>query len=264
MLHDPLALLLHVGDAFAPMFRHAPGFEARLTGESWFASAGEGYCLWNWVGVTSASPACVATLREAVARCRERRVEGLACYPPAAADALAGTRRALGLGEPGAVPLMVCDAADVPAPASTDITVERVTSPELLAGVIAVVSTSFEIPPEQTARVLTAGVLDEPAVAIYAARRGRAVAGAITTTRFGSTVSIDIMAVDPTRQRQGIGRALMLAAMHDQIAAGATGFHLLSSTEGKRLYDQVGFTTLLSTITRFIPIDPIPADQVVL
>ena len=111
MRHDPLALLLHVGDAFATLYRHAPGFEARSTGESWFASAGEAHGIWNWAGVTSASPANMATLRDVVGRLRERRLEGLVCYPPDAEAALAQTFTELGLGDPFEVPLMACEAA---------------------------------------------------------------------------------------------------------------------------------------------------------
>ena len=55
----------------------------------------------------------------------------------------------------------------------------------------------------------------------------------------------------------------MLGAMHAQAAPDATRFHLISSPEGRRLYDQLGFTTLLETHVRFIPVAIIPADQVV-
>lgn len=263
MAHDPLTLLLHVGDSFATMFRHGPRFEARLTAESWFASGGDAHCIWNWVGLTNASTANVAMLRESISRLRERRIEGLVCYPLDVEGELAETCRELGLGEPGVVPLMACAPADLPALAPTDVAVEQMTGAALLAGAIAVISASFEIPVYQTARTFTAGLLEEPAVAAYSAVRDGVVTGVLAATRFGDSVSIDIMAVDPAAQRQGIGRALILAAMHDQVASGATGFHLLSSEEGKRLYDEVGFTTALATHTRLIPLDPILVDQVV-
>ena len=265
MAHDPLALLLHAGDAFAAQFRHAPGFEARTTGESWFASAGEAHCLWNWACLTGASAANVATLHDVVARLRERHIEGLVCYPPDAESGFAETFRALGLDEPGVVPFMVLDAAGVPPLVPTDIAVERITGgePERLAGAVAVVSNCFEIPADQTARVFDVNHQDEPDARVHVALRGGVVAGALATTRLGDMVSIDIMAVDPAAQRQGIGRALMLGVMHEHIAAGADGFHLLSSTDGQRLYQQLGFTTVLPTHTRLIPIDPIPPDRVV-
>ena len=261
--HDPLALLLHVGDAFATLFRHGPRFEARLDAESWFTSAGGAHCIWSWVCLTSASPTCMATLRESVAAIRERRIEGLVCYPPDAAPALAQIVRELGLGEPDVVPLMVCGATDVPPLVPSNVTVERLTGGPMLVAAVAVIAASFDIPLDQTRRAFTADLLGEPAVQAYVAHRAGTVVGLLAATRFGDTVSIDIMAVDPAAQRQGIGRALILAAMHAQIAAGATAFHLLSSHEGHRLYHQVGFTTLLSTLTRLIPLDPIPPDQVV-
>lgn len=264
MAHDPLALLLHVGDAFAPLFRHGPTFEATLTDRSWSVSGGQPNGMWNWVGVIDASPASEAVIRAFAAALRGRGFDGLVCYPPDAEAPLADTFRDLGLGEPGAVPLMTCRPADVPPPSTAPGTdVERIADPATLAEAVAVLAAAFDVPVEQAQRGFPAAVLGEPAATFYAARRDGRVAGLLALTRFGDTVSIDLMTVDPTAQRQGIGRALLLAALHEQIAAGATAFHLLSSPEGKRLYDALGFTTLLPTIARFLPLDPIPPDQVV-
>jgi len=257
MPHDPLVLLLHVGDAFAVMFRHAPGFEARRSAGSWYASSGEADCSLNWVGLTGSSAADVATLRHAVARLRQRRIEGLVCYPPVAETALTAVFRELGLGEPEDVPLMTCAAVDLPPLYASAIVVERMTSVAALAEAVAVVAAGFGIPVAQTARAFTADLLADPAVRTYAARRNGVVVGVLAGTRAGDEVSVDLMAVDPASQRQGIGRALMLAALHDLAAAGATGFHLLSSPEGKRLYDQVGFRTILLTRTRLVPVHPV-------
>lgn len=270
--HDPLTLLLHVGDAFAVMFRHGPRYEARLTAESWFVSAGATHCIWNWVGLTTASLDSLATLREATTKIRELGLTGLVCYPPDLAPELAKTFQELGLDEPGPVPLMVLDPADLPPLASTPVTVERLTGSDALAQAVAIAAASFEMPLDETTAAFNADLLAEPAVLAYVARRPDAadpttagrVAGFLAGTRLGDTLSIDIMAVDPARQRQGIGRALMLAALHEQIAAGVSSFHLLASDAGVGLYEQVGFTTLLTILTRFIPIDPIPPDQVVL
>lgn len=272
MRHDPRALLLHVGDAFSPLFRHGPDFRSSQTGHSWTVSGGQSNCMWNWAGVTDASPESRAVIRGFAADLRERGFDGLLCYPPDAEAPLADTFRDLGLGEAGAVPLMVYDPADVPPVTPSHVVVERVTDPATLALAVAVMAASFDVPIEQAHRGLPASVLAEPAVTFYAARRhdpaaapsdSEPVVGMLALTRFGTTVSIDLMAVAPAAQRRGIGRALMLSAMQELSAAGATGFHLLSSPEGKRLYDQVGFTTLLPTVTRFIPVEPIPADQVV-
>lgn len=260
---DALDLLVHVGDAFATIFRHGPSFGARLTGESWVVSAGEEHCFWNWVALASASPANRATLRGAVQRFREARVDGLLYYPPEAEAPLAAAFRELGLDAAGLIPLMTCDPADLSPPERAHVAVARVSSATELAEAMAVMAAGFEIPPDQVLRTFNAGLLDEPAVTVYAARRDRSILGMLALTRFGGTVSIDLMATDPAAQRQGIGRALMLAAMHQQLVAGVTGFHLMSSPDGQRLYEQLGFRTVLPALTRLIPVDPIPPDQVV-
>jgi len=165
---------------------------------------------------------------------------------------------------------MTCVPADLPPlesaePASDHerVTIDRVTDPATLASAVKVTATCFDIPADQADRCLGPALLAEPAVTVFAARLGERVVGMLALTRFGDTVSIDLMAVDPTVQRRGVGRTLMLDVMHRQIATGVTGFHLLSSDSGFRLYDQIGFTTLLTTLTRFIPLTPVPADQVV-
>ena len=263
MSHDPTTLFLHVGDAFATIFRHAPGFAAARTDGSWFASAGEASAIFSWLGLADASPANVATLRDIVGRLRGRRLEGLTCYPAADETALSQVFADLGLDVPEDVPLMVLAAADLPPLPEMDVAVERVGSPERLAAAMLIPAAAFDMPVEQTIRAFDAVLLEDPAIGVYTAGRNGAVVGALVLSRSADTVSIDIMAVDPAAQRRGIGRALMLGAMHAEAAAGATGFHLLSSTEGKRLYDQLGFTTLLETHVRFIPVAIIPADQVV-
>lgn len=255
-LDDPTTLFLHAGDAFATIFRHAPGFQAAWTDGSWFASAGEANPIFSWLGLADASPANMATLRDVVGHLRGRRLTGLACYPAEHEAALAPVLADLGLDVPEDVPLMALSAADLPPLATTDVAVERVSDAEGLAAAMLVPAAAFEMPVDQTLRVFDPAILADLALEVYAARSGGSVAGALVLSRSDDAVSIDIMAVDPAAQRQGIGRALMLGAMHAEAAAGVTSFHLLSSTDGKRLYDRLGFTTLVETHVRFIPLDP--------
>ena len=67
---------------------------------------------------------------------------------------------------------------------------------------------------------------------------------AVCSSRAGSTVGIWTMSTPPDKQRQGAGRAVLLAAMQDHVKRGAETFYLIATAAGKPLYDNLGFRTV--------------------
>jgi len=67
---------------------------------------------------------------------------------------------------------------------------------------------------------------------------------AVCCTGAGSTVGIWTMSTPPNKQRQGAGRAVLLAAMQDHAKRGAETFYLIATEAGKPLYDNMGFKTV--------------------
>jgi ribosomal protein S18 acetylase RimI-like enzyme len=70
------------------------------------------------------------------------------------------------------------------------------------------------------------------------------IAGSGTFVRSGGHVGIYSMATRPQFQRQGIGRAVLDAAMRYYLDDDVTTFTLEATAAGVRLYEQVGFKTV--------------------
>ena len=247
----------------AALFRSAPGFEARFTPEWWTVISGGEHCIFNWMAATSASEASAEALRAFTAQLRANGLNGLVYWPRAIDSALTPLIRELGLHEPGPIPLMVRDTSTMPDIPTGQIRAARITDIAGLRTAIEVMSSTFDVPLDQANRCMPEDILTEPAVALYAARDGARTVGMVAVTRFGDSCSIDMMGVAPDRQRQGIGRALLQTAMHDQMLRGVRWFHLVASPDGVPLYAAAGFKTVLDGVTRMIPAEPLPATAVV-
>src|SRR5215217_4747862 len=100
-------LVRQAGDAMVGLFRHAPGFEARLTRDSWLVASGEPHPLLNWISVFATGRAAEAGLRDHLAPLRARGLPALVFLPPPAAGAFAALGPSLGLVNSEPVPLMV-------------------------------------------------------------------------------------------------------------------------------------------------------------
>jgi predicted N-acetyltransferase YhbS len=68
-------------------------------------------------------------------------------------------------------------------------------------------------------------------------------AGVVSARRYGGLAYIGMMAVDPERQRRGIGRALMQAIVARLQRAGISTFLLDATDQGAPLYEKFGFRT---------------------
>src|SRR6266404_577991 len=89
-----------------------------------------------------------------------------------------------------------------------------------------------------------AALLDAPALGFYITYRRDVPMSAVCTSGAGSTVGIWTMSTPPEKQRQGAGRAVLVAAMQDHLKRGADTFYLIATAAGKPLYDSLGFKTV--------------------
>ncbi|MER3438646.1 MAG: hypothetical protein C4346_14240, partial [Chloroflexota bacterium] len=175
-------LLRHTGDAMAGMFRHAPGFEARIWRHAWMVFSGEPEALGNWLTIVEPGPGGEEALRAFVATLRERGHAGLVYFPRSAAgryDALAAD---LGLDVPGPVPLMVWRASAPDAGGLETGEIVAIADEPGWHEAASVIAAAFGMSQEAAMRLMPAGVLTEPALRIYGARRdGRIISVAVAS-----------------------------------------------------------------------------------
>ncbi len=248
------ALVRHAGDAMVGLFRHAPGFEARLTRDTWLVASGEPHPLLNWIAVTEVGTAVASALRDHVASFRARGLPALVFLPPPVAEAMAPRCPSLGLVDPDPVPLMVCRLAHLAEPRPVDgVTIEPVRDAATLRTGLAIFAAAFEIPAELINRATPDGTLDEPSLGFDVATRQGEVLAVVGTTRSGPVVYVDLMATSSAHKRQGIGYVLLRQVLAAHAAAGATEAFLIASDEGKPLYERLGFRTLCEATMWAVP-----------
>src|SRR4029450_11144974 len=140
-------LIRQAGDAMVGLFRHAPGFEARLTRDSWLVASGEPHPLLNWISVFATGRAAGAALRAPLAPLRARGLPALLFLPPPVADAFAALCPSLGLVNPEPVPLMVCRLATLSASRPVEgIQIEPVRDATTLRAGLGLFAASFGMP----------------------------------------------------------------------------------------------------------------------
>lgn len=248
-------LLRHAGDAMAAMFRHAPGFGARIGRQAWMVFAGEPEMLGNWLAIVEPGPEAEEALRAFVATLRERGHPGLVYFPRSAADRYDALAAELGLDAPGPVPMMVWRASAPGSGGPETVETIVITDAPGWHEAASVIATAFGMTHEAALRLMPAGVLTEPALRCYGARRDGRMISVAVASQIGSLVYINIMATHPAHQGQGAGRAVLERALADGARQGATHAHLISSVEGRRLYDRAGFRMVDDGVTRMVPVD---------
>jgi hypothetical protein len=152
--------------------------------------------------------------------------------------------KAKGLIEAGTAPLMARSGAlpDKPAP---EFVIKRVTDAREMSNFGDLAASAFAMDRAWVDRTFAAAsLLDAPAMAFYVAYRGEVPISAVCCTGAGSTVGIWTMSTPPDKQRQGAGRAVLLAAMQDHVKRGTETFYLIATAAGKPLYDNLGFKTV--------------------
>lgn len=229
------------GDALLGLHRHAPGFEARLTRDTWLIASGEAHSLLNWVAVFAPGPAAEIALRDHVAWLRARGLPALVFVAPDAGDSVTSLCRTIGLVATEPVPLMVCRLATLPPRPVDGITIAPIRDAAALRSAVGLLAAAFGIAPEASAGAMRSELLHEPALTLDAARQDGAVVSVAATSRAGNLVYLDLMATAPAYRRRGIGTALLAHVLARHAATGATHAFLVATEDGRRLYERLGF-----------------------
>ncbi len=242
----PLSHLWRVtGEGLAAMLRDGPGFEATSSPEHWLVIGGEPGALFNWLAVHTAHPDNEARLRAGVAAFRARRVSALVMFAEALATGLAPVAEELGLESPHEVPLMLLR-PNRPAtrPTPPGLVIERVRDEIGLRFSTDLCAAAFEEPAESFARCSGPSLLAAPACSLYLARAEEDALSTCWIWRDGPLAYVASMATSPAHQRRGAGRAVLTHALTEHAATGATAAFLIASSEGRPLYEQLGFRTV--------------------
>ena len=149
---------------------------------------------------------------------------------------------ARGLASAGQVPVMVWSEATIPASPAGSRLVRRAAESEINE-VNAAMAEAFSLDEAAVQRSLPASLVSS-GVDVWIAEGDGTIAGSGTFIRSGDHVGIYCMATRPQFQRQGIGRAVLGAAMAYYVDNGVTTFTLEATAAGVHLYEQVGFKTV--------------------
>lgn len=245
MTFSPATFVRLAGNAMIEMYRHADGFDARLTRGTWCIASGAGHPLLNWIGVFESGQASAIAFREAVTSLRSRGLPALTYITPDARAGIDPVAQSLGLNESWQVPLMLADLRELPAAAPVaDLELLEIETASALDDAFALTTAAFDMPSGSAQQATTPAVLGEPGTRYYAARRAGETLSMAVMSQFGSLVYVDLMATSPFHQKQGIGRALLTKALNDHVAVGATHAFLIASQEGVPLYTRLGFNHL--------------------
>jgi ribosomal protein S18 acetylase RimI-like enzyme len=117
----------------------------------------------------------------------------------------------------------------------------------------AALAEGFGSPPDDFGSLMWGGVLDAPGFTGYLiAASGQPDATGLGIDSPGGVVGVYNIAVVPRVRRQGMGRALTARVLADGFAAGADLAYLQASTDGRPLYESMGFRQV-DVWTRFSP-----------
>lgn len=103
---------------------------------------------------------------------------------------------------------------------------------------------ALRYPYEEIKTTMGPRLLADEKVSVYAGavKETGDIISTVTMVRLGQVTSIWNMGTKPAFQRQGIGTALLTHALSEGFANGIEEFHLISTTEGYHLYQNLGFT----------------------
>jgi GNAT superfamily N-acetyltransferase len=224
-------------------FSYIDGAEVVFRGNAFVGLTGGPTADFN-MAMFGEDPNDVAVFDDLLSRVKATGVSTLAVVSGAARRHLDPLAKAKGLIEAGTAPLMARSGALQNTPASEFVTKRVTGAPEMsVFGNLA--ASAFAMDPAWVDRTFAAAsLLEAPAMAFYVAYRADTPMSAVCSSGAGSTVGIWTMSTPPDRQRQGAGRAVLLAAMHDHLKRGAETFYLIATAAGKPLYDDLGFETV--------------------
>jgi GNAT superfamily N-acetyltransferase len=225
------------------MFSYIDGAEVVLRGNAIIGLTGGPAADFN-MALFGEGPDEVGIFNDFISRVKAAGLSALAMVSGAASTSLGPMAQAAGLVKAGSAPMMVRAGALTHRPAPEFVS-RRVTGAREMTTFGDLAASAFALDRAWVDRTFAAvSLLDAPGLAFYIAYRGDVPMSAVCSTRAGSTVGIWTMSTPPDRQRQGAGRAVLLAAMQDHLERGAETFYLIATAAGKPLYDSVGFETI--------------------
>lgn len=227
----------------AMFFSYIEGAETVLRGSAFIGLTGGPSADFN-MALFGENPDDLAVFDDFVSRVNARGVSALAMASGAAGPRFGPAARAKGLIEAGAAPLMV-RSGPLPEHRASEFFTRRATEAHEMSIFSDLAASAFAMDPAWVDRTFAAAsLLDAPAMGFYVAYRGDLPMSSVCTSGAGSTVGIWTMSTPPEKQRQGAGRAVLVAAMQDHLRRGAETFYLIATPAGKPLYDSLGFKTV--------------------
>ncbi len=227
----------------AMFFSYIDGAETVLRGSAFVGLTGGPSADFN-MALFGEDPDDLAIFHDFVTRVNATRLPALAMVSGAAGRLLAPAAEAKGLIEAGTAPLMSRAGALEDTPASEFVT-KRATEAREMSIFGELAASAFALDKAWLDRTYAdAALLDAPALGFYITYRRDVPMSAVCTSGAGSTVGIWTMSTPPEKQRQGAGRAVLVAAMQDHLKRGADTFYLIATAAGKPLYDSLGFKTV--------------------
>ncbi len=227
----------------AMFFSYIDGAEVVLRGNAIIGLTGGPAADFN-MALFDEDPDDFAVFDAFVSRVNAIGVSALAMMSGTVSRRLGSVARAKGLVEAGTAPLMARSGALPDTPVS-EFVIQGVTEPRGMSIFGDLVASAFAMDRQWVDRTFAAAsLLDAPALAFHVAYRRDIPMSAVCSSGAGSTVGIWTMSTPPDKQRQGAGRAVLLAAMQEHVMRGAETFYLIATAAGKPLYEKLGFKTV--------------------
>jgi GNAT superfamily N-acetyltransferase len=235
--------LLHLfSEAAILLYRHAPGFEARISPTSYIVLSGEPVPDLNLAGIAAGLDA-EERIREQGEIIHDRGLPLLVLIASEVAHELAPIAHELRLDNAGSVPLAVFEPTSAPRP-SPGFTVEHVEDSDGLAEANRIRAAALSIPADALERVFPPETLDTPGVNLFLCRRDGQPIGTAWSTQHGPVVGIWSVCIAPERRDEGAGTALLTGVVAHHYERGARHFYLGVGTPGAPLFEHVGFQRL--------------------
>ncbi len=184
--------------------------------------------------------------REFASSCLGRALPFLVMVFPEAGRAFDELAANLGLVYATDFPIMVRDDLPLEPSGNPEVEVVRAHGAEDADASADVTASAYSMPKDSMLRAVPQSLFDTPGADVYIARFNGEAVGSVTLTYHGDTCGIWAMGTNAARQRGGIGRRLLSAAMVEARNSGIRRFFLGATPAGFRLYEILGFKTVCS------------------
>lgn len=184
--------------------------------------------------------------RELVSSCLRRDLPFLLMVFPEAGGAFDELAANLGLVYAVDFPIMVRDDLPLEPSGNPEVEVVRAHGAEDADACADVTVSAYSMPKDSVLRAMPQSLFDTTGADVYIARFNGEAVGSVTLTYHGDTCGIWAMGTIAARQRGGIGRRLLSAAMVQARNSGTRRFFLGATPAGFRLYEGLGFKTICS------------------